>query len=55
MMDLSAQDQLIAIFALFLTLDTIAVGLRLFVRLRLQRSAFGWDDVFLTLTYVSSG
>lgn len=52
-MGLTLQEQLVALFVSFLTLNTIAVGLRLYVRLRLQSSAFGWDDVFLTITYVS--
>lgn len=45
---------LIGLFVFFLTLNTIVVGLRLYVRLWLKKSAFGWDDVFMILTYVSS-
>lgn len=43
---------LLGVFVFFLTLNTLVVGARLYVRLWLKRSAFGWDDVFLLLTYV---
>lgn len=46
-------DHLLGVFIFFLTLNTIVVSLRLYVRLWLKKSAFGWDDVFLILTYVS--
>lgn len=43
---------LFGVFIFFLTLNTIVVGLRLYVRLWLKKSVFGWDDVFLVITYV---
>lgn len=43
---------LLGVFVFFLTLNTIVVSARLYVRLWMKKSAFGWDDVFLLLTYV---
>lgn len=52
-MGMTLETQLLLLCIFFLTLDTVAVGLRLYVRLRLKSASFGWDDVFLTITYVS--
>lgn len=46
-------DQAIGLFIFFPILTTITVGLRLFVRIKLCKGAFGWDDVALIITYVS--
>lgn len=45
-------NHLLGVFVFFITLNTIVVGLRLYVRLWWKKSVFGWDDVFLILTYV---
>lgn len=45
--------QAIGLFVFFPVLCTITVGLRMFVRTRLCKGAFGWDDVALLVTYVS--
>ena len=37
----------------FCILNTITVGLRLYVRTTLNKGAFGWDDVALVITWVS--
>lgn len=50
---MSLHDQAIGLFVFFPVLTTITVGLRLFVRTRLCKGAFGWDDVALVVTYVS--
>lgn len=47
-------DHLIGLFVFFTTLNTITVGLRVFIRTRLTKGAFGWDDIALTFTHVSS-
>lgn len=47
------KEQTIGLFVFFPVLTTISVGLRLFVRTRLCKGAFGWDDVALLVTYVS--
>lgn len=47
------KEQTIGLFVFFPVLTTISVGLRLFVRTRLCKGAFGWDDVTLLVTYVS--
>lgn len=36
----------------FLVLDITAMGARLYVRTRLIKRSFGWDDMFLCLTLV---
>lgn len=41
------------VMILFLTLNFFAVGARYYVRLFLVK-AFGWDDIFIGLAYVSS-
>lgn len=48
----SARDQAIGLFIFFPILTTITVGLRVYVRTRVNRDAFGWDDVTLVVTYV---
>lgn len=45
-------SHLFGVFVFFLTLNTIVVSLRLYLRLWLKKSAFGWDDAFLIMTYV---
>lgn len=45
-------DQSIAVFIFFTVLCTISVGLRIFVRTRLCKGAFGWDDIALIITWV---
>ncbi|KAK2596286.1 hypothetical protein N8I77_013182 [Diaporthe amygdali] len=47
-------DKLIGLFVFFTVLNTISVGLRVLVRTKLTKGAFGWDDVALVFTYVSS-
>lgn len=51
-MDAMEDTHLLGVFVFFLTLNTIVVSLRLYIRLWLKKSAFGWDDVFLIITYV---
>lgn len=46
-------DALIGLVFFFSVLNTITVGLRIFVRTSLTKGAFGWDDVALVFTYVS--
>lgn len=46
-------EQLITLFVLFLTINTLTVGLRLYTRVILTKGAFGWDDVVLLFTHVS--
>lgn len=50
---MSLHDVAIGLFVFFPVLTTITLGLRLFVRTRLCKGAFGWDDVALVVTYVS--
>lgn len=45
-------DQAIGLFVFFPLLTTITVGLRLWVRTRVNRGSFGYDDVALLITYV---
>lgn len=47
-------DHLIGLFIFFTTLNTITVGLRVFIRTKLTKGAFGWDDIALIFTHVSS-
>lgn len=47
-------NQLIGLFVFFAIINTITVGLRVFVRTKLTKGAFGWDDVALIFTHVSS-
>lgn len=49
----SLHDQAIGLFVFFTVLTTITVGLRLFVRMKLCKGAFGWDDIALVVTWVS--
>ncbi|KAI2634733.1 integral membrane protein [Hypomontagnella submonticulosa] len=50
---MSHRDDLIAAMVIFLVVDTIAMAARLYVRLKvLPRGAFGWDDIFLVMTYL---
>lgn len=51
---MSWYDQLVGLFVFFTILNTISVGLRLFVRTRLTKGSFGWDDAALVFTYVSA-
>lgn len=46
-------NQLIGLFVFFAIINTITVGLRVFVRTKLTKGAFGWDDVALIFTHVS--
>lgn len=48
----SARDQAIGLFIFFPILTTITVSLRIYVRTRVNRGSFGWDDVALVVTYV---
>lgn len=52
MFTMSLEDQTIALFIFFPVLCTISLGLRLFVRTRLRKGAFGWDDIALVVTWV---
>ncbi|KAK2614253.1 hypothetical protein N8I77_001099 [Diaporthe amygdali] len=45
-------DQLLGLLIFFSVLNTITVGLRLLVRTRLTKGAFGWDDIALVFSYV---
>lgn len=49
---MTLHDQALGLFVFFPILTTITVGLRLFVRVKLCKGAFGWDDVALLITYV---
>lgn len=46
-------DQLLGLLIFFSVLCTITVGLRVLVRTKLTKGAFGWDDAALVFTYVS--
>lgn len=46
-------DQFLGVLIFFSALCTTTVGLRVFVRTRLTKGAFGWDDVSLVISYVS--
>jgi hypothetical protein len=46
-------DQLLGLLIFFSVLCTITVGLRVFVRTKVTKGAFGWDDVALVISYVS--
>lgn len=46
-------DQLLGLLIFFSVLCTISVGLRVLVRTKLTKGAFGWDDVALVFSYVS--
>lgn len=43
--------QVLGVYSLFLGLTTLAIGLRAYCRVRIQR-AFGWDDWFAVLGWV---
>ena len=45
--------EVLGVYGLFLALTTLTVGLRAYCRLRIQK-AFGWDDWFATLSWVST-
>lgn len=45
-------DQAIGLFIFFPVLCTVTLFLRLYVRTKLCKGAFGWDDVALILTWV---
>lgn len=47
-------DQSVILLVFFPVFTTITVGVRIFVRTRLCKGAFGWDDVLLIITNVSS-
>lgn len=47
-------DLVIGLFAFFIVLNTITIGLRVFIRTRLTKGAFGWDDIVLIFTHVGS-
>ncbi|KAI7782488.1 hypothetical protein LA080_013488 [Diaporthe eres] len=50
-MDSYLYDQLLGLLIFFSVLCTIAVGLRVLVRTKLTKGAFGWDDVALVISY----
>lgn len=50
---MTLRDQTIGLCIFFPVLTTITVFLRVFVRTRLCKGAFGWDDVALLVTWVS--
>lgn len=43
----------VGLFVFLIVLNTITIGLRVFVRTKLTKGAFGWDDVALIFSYVS--
>lgn len=45
-------DTFVGLVIFFCVLNTITVGLRIFVRTTLTKGAFGWDDVALVITYI---
>ncbi|POS71514.1 hypothetical protein DHEL01_v210097 [Diaporthe helianthi] len=45
-------DRFIGISIFFIALCTATVGLRVFVRTKLTKRAFGWDDVSLVISYL---
>lgn len=47
-------ELVIGLFAFFIVLNTITIGLRVFIRTKLTKGAFGWDDIVLIFTHVSS-
>lgn len=52
---MSTQDlhnQTIGLFIFFPILCTVTLALRLYVRTKLCKGAFGWDDVALIITWV---
>lgn len=49
---MTLHDQTVALFIFFPLLCTISLALRLFVRTKLCKGAFGWDDVALVVTWV---
>lgn len=52
---MATHDHLVGVTIFFTVLTTITVGLRIFSRTKLSgKGAFGLDDVFLLITYVSS-
>lgn len=51
-MAFSEVNSLIGVQVFFLLLASVVVALRLCVRLRIKKAAFGLDDVFLTISYV---
>jgi hypothetical protein len=51
--DYQAKPSLIAAMTVFLVLDALAIGARVYVRAFMIRS-FGWDDAALCLSFVSS-
>lgn len=53
-MDSYLYDQLLGLLIFFSVLCTITVGLRVLVRTKLTKGAFGWDDVALVFSYVSA-
>ncbi|KAI1378932.1 integral membrane protein [Hypoxylon crocopeplum] len=46
------RDDLIAAMVVFLIVDSAAISARLYVRIMMLTRGFGWDDVFLILTYI---
>lgn len=43
---------LLGVEIFFLILTSVVVALRLWVRLKMKKAVFGWDDIFLTMSYV---
>ncbi|KAJ4387115.1 hypothetical protein N0V93_007703 [Gnomoniopsis smithogilvyi] len=49
---MAGYDLIVGSIVFFMVLNTIAIALRVFVRTVLSKGAFGWDDIFLIVTYV---
>lgn len=47
------RDSLIAAMVVFLVINTLAIGARLYVRIKLLTRAIGLDDLMLCITFVS--
>ncbi|KAL2286067.1 hypothetical protein FJTKL_07304 [Diaporthe vaccinii] len=45
-------DLAIGLLAFFIVLNTITIGLRVYIRTKLTKGAFGWDDIALIFTHV---
>ncbi|KAI7779049.1 hypothetical protein LA080_001395 [Diaporthe eres] len=44
-------DLAIGLLAFFIVLNTITIGLRVYIRTKLTKGAFGWDDIALIFTH----
>lgn len=47
-------ELVIGLFTFFMVLNTTTIGLRVYIRTKLTKGAFGWDDTALIFTHVSS-